>query len=522
MIDAIGQGSEIVDYIRELSSELDSSEDSVAIVLAAGHGKRIKSVTSKMLHEIWGVPTVERVSNAAKTGLGCSNQIIVVGIKAREVAEALGRSSQRVLVLQNEQNGTGDAVRTAMDVLKNDSPPESVFIFPGDMGLLNKEVVRQFRSDFMNARCDMMVLTGQFEGNPEDNYYGRIVRVPEHDVNGEDANEDRGKVIEIKEIKDIEALEPKERYSVGYRGRQYSFSKEDLVRINEFNTGIFAFRTNELRAYIALLETNNTQKELYLTDLIAIFNQNGLAVQAAEAQDNRTVLGFNVKSVLKEMESFARESVYEQLKDIISIADKDDFFVADEVVLKLIALDQEAAPLDIHLGKGVYIGKDVDLSKGVCIKNHAHLSGNVVVGEGVSIEENVHLSSYSSQTMKIGKNTSILKGDIIKGNLEIGENCQIESSVNMTGSDDFPTRIGNNVVIKGTSYIFGCTVEDDLWIEHSVLKCKQVKKATNEDGTIQPVRYVLTKAEGLETISEIASNGVHSKAVDADINGAKE
>jgi len=39
-----------------------------------------------MLHEIWGKPTVVRVQRALERGLGGSAQIIVVGIKGKEVA----------------------------------------------------------------------------------------------------------------------------------------------------------------------------------------------------------------------------------------------------------------------------------------------------------------------------------------------------------------------------------------------------------------------------------------------------
>ncbi|MFQ5866180.1 MAG: NTP transferase domain-containing protein, partial [bacterium] len=493
----------MLDYLQSLSSNLDLTSDSLAIILAAGHGKRIKSVTSKMLHEVWGVPTVVRVSNSAKKGLESDNQIIVVGIKAKEVAEAVGKDNHRVFVFQAEQNGTGDAVKTALEAIPNGEFAGNIYIFPGDMGLLNPAAVQKFKADFLENSCDMMVLTGLYEGNPANNYYGRILRVPAKDIAGRSSGDEVGKVIEIKEHKDIEALKPNGSYRVGYKGRTYGFSKDDLLNMREFNTGIYAFKAEKLQAYITHLKADNVQREFYVTDLISIFNQNDLTVKASEVSDNRTVLGFNVKSVLKEMENIARESVYEKLKDIITIQDKDDFFIADEVVEQINELDKKCAPLDIFVGKGVYIGKGVQLNKEVQIKNHAYLSGKVILSERVRIQENVHLSTYPHQTMHIGRNSEIYQGDIIKGNLEIGENCQIESSVNMTGSDEFPTRIGNNVVIKGTSYIFGSIIEDDVWIEHSVLKCKYVERTVKKDGTVQPVRYVLPLPEGLDSIKEI-------------------
>ena len=166
-------------------------------------------------------------------------------------------------------------------------------------------------------------------------------------------------------------------------------------------------------------------------------------------------------------------------------------------------MDKECGPLDISFGRGAWIDKGVRLNKGIKIGNHAFLSGRIFLGEDVRIQKNVHVSAYSNQTLKVGRNSEIFKGDIIKGNLEIGENCRIESSVSMTGSDKFPTRIGNNVKIKGTSYVFGSTVEDDVRIEHSVLKCRHIKRVENADGAVQAIRYFLPKAEGLETISDL-------------------
>ena len=67
---------------NQFSSKLGTTAKEVAIILAAGHGKRIKSQRSKMLHKIWGVPTVQRVYNACVKGIKKVNTIIVVGIKA--------------------------------------------------------------------------------------------------------------------------------------------------------------------------------------------------------------------------------------------------------------------------------------------------------------------------------------------------------------------------------------------------------------------------------------------------------
>ena len=71
------------DLLAEINSPILDDIHRIGIVLAAGHGKRIRSETSKMLHEIWGQPTAVRVARAVQEGLDSPNQVIVVGIKGR-------------------------------------------------------------------------------------------------------------------------------------------------------------------------------------------------------------------------------------------------------------------------------------------------------------------------------------------------------------------------------------------------------------------------------------------------------
>jgi bifunctional UDP-N-acetylglucosamine pyrophosphorylase/glucosamine-1-phosphate N-acetyltransferase len=206
------------------------------------------------------------------------------------------------------------------------------------------------------------------------------------------------------------------------------------------------------------------------------------------------------------MEDIARDLVYEKLKDTITIEAKDDFFIADEVVEQILEMDAREGPLDITIGKGASLGPNVRLSKGVIIGNQVLIENNVELGPNVRVHPNAFLSTYPHQTLKIGAGCEIFNGDQIKGNVAIGKNCRIESGVNITGSDQFKTTIGNNVLVKGTSQIFGCIVEDDIWIEHSVLKFQRIERRMRNDGYIQPVRWVLPQPQGLDSIHPLESS----------------
>lgn len=493
---------EIEERVESLSNKFDYSTEETAIILAAGHGKRIKSKTSKMLHKIWEIPTVERVCNACKRGLEKVNTIVVVGIKAPAVMEAIS-SDAVVFAYQAEQNGTGHAVQIALEKIDSSIYNGTVYVFPGDMGLIDESTIKMFRDEFRKSGNDMMVLTGLYDGNPEENSYGRIVRVREFDIDGNSSGKDLGKVLGIIEHKDILKLGNNEQLILSLNGKNYSFTRDDLINNNEFNSSVYAFNFKHLAELISKIESNNAQKEIYLTDLITIFNNNGLSVGAVSPDDQNVIMGFNNKSVLRQMDAIARNKVYEKLKDIIEIDDPEDFFIDENVVEDIIRMDNEEGTLDIKIGKGVYIGESAQLNSNLSLKKNVFVNGNVVFGKNVNVSENVHLSCYENQTLRIGDNVTVLWGNIIKGNIEIGDGSLIESSVNMTGSDEFPLRVGKNVIIKGTSYIFGSAIEEDILIEHSVLIKKRITRMVKKDGSVLPVRFYLPMPEGIDAIEKL-------------------
>ena len=281
------------------------------------------------------------------------------------------------------------------------------------MDLLTEAVVLQFSTSFEKVSCDMMVLTGLYSGPAAANYYGRIVRVPATDVDGASSGEDRDKVIEIMEHKDILGLDPETPYQAVYNGRIYAFSQRELLETSEINTGVFAFKEAALRTYIRQIDTDNVQGELMLTDLVQIFNQHQLIVSAAVADSEEEILAFNVKSVWHQMQTIARRWAYERLMDTITIA--------DEVIEQILLMDKDIGPLDIVIGKGVHIGPEVRLNRRVNIGDRSHLHGHVVLSEDVHIGVGVELSSYQGQSLVLGDGVEILSRNIVKGNLRIAQ-----------------------------------------------------------------------------------------------------
>jgi bifunctional UDP-N-acetylglucosamine pyrophosphorylase / glucosamine-1-phosphate N-acetyltransferase len=88
----------------------------IAIILAAGQGKRMKSDKAKVLHEICGQPMIQYVVNAARDA-GVRTIVVVIGYAADQVRQCLQREPDILFVTRTEQLGTGHAVKICRPLL---------------------------------------------------------------------------------------------------------------------------------------------------------------------------------------------------------------------------------------------------------------------------------------------------------------------------------------------------------------------------------------------------------------------
>src|SRR5690606_21799789 len=108
----------------------------VAIILAAGQGKRMKSERAKVLHEVCGRPMIHYVVEAAR-GAGARSIIVIVGYDADGVRAALAGEPDVHFAVQAEQKGTGNAVKACRGLLGDVSGAALVLV--GDEPLLRPE-----------------------------------------------------------------------------------------------------------------------------------------------------------------------------------------------------------------------------------------------------------------------------------------------------------------------------------------------------------------------------------------------
>ncbi len=241
--------------------------DTVAVVLAAGQGKRMKSDLPKVLHAACGRPMIEYVLDAARAA-GVTKLIVVVGHRAEVVRGALGHHPDLEFALQEQQLGTGHAVKMCREQLAGHAG--TVVVLAGDTPLIRSESIRSLLDTRKREQAACVVGTAMTEANFG---LGRIVR------------DDQGEFLRIVEEKDAS---PAER------------------QITEINTGCFAFDCQPLLAALGRVGQGNSQGEEYLTDCAEILRKSGQRVVALNSFDISEAMGVNTPEQLAEVEDVMR------------------------------------------------------------------------------------------------------------------------------------------------------------------------------------------------------------------------
>lgn len=245
----------------------------VAVLLAAGKGTRMRSELAKVLHPFAGEPLVVHPLRAARD-VGVERSIVVVGHQAErveaELRERLPASDgwHFDFARQAEQRGTGHAVLCALPTLGEDFAG-SVLILSGDVPLLQAATLARLADACARSRAGLALASFR----PADpTGYGRVLR---------DAD---GRVTAIREHRDAS---PEQRAIV------------------ECNAGVYCVAADILRSELPELGSGNAAGEIYLTDLVE--RRAAVGEVAALEVDADEVAGVNTPEQLAELEARARD-----------------------------------------------------------------------------------------------------------------------------------------------------------------------------------------------------------------------
>jgi bifunctional UDP-N-acetylglucosamine pyrophosphorylase/glucosamine-1-phosphate N-acetyltransferase/UDP-N-acetylglucosamine pyrophosphorylase len=233
------------------------------VVLAAGLGKRMKSPKAKVLHEVLGKPMVLHVVQTAWKVAGAV--VVVVGNQAEEVRRVVSGSAEAAYALQDRQLGTGHAVMCALPHIPEACDP--IVILCGDVPLVRAATLQALISDHRRHQRDVTLLAVDLE-HPFG--YGRVLLDTD------------GRLCGIVEEADAD---------------------EAQRSIRTINSGIYCVSRRFLTDALPRLDRRNAQGEFYLTDIIRVGYDDGMAIGICRGADPDEILGINTPEDLRRVEA---------------------------------------------------------------------------------------------------------------------------------------------------------------------------------------------------------------------------
>jgi bifunctional UDP-N-acetylglucosamine pyrophosphorylase / glucosamine-1-phosphate N-acetyltransferase len=427
----------------------------VAIILAAGLGTRMRSSLPKALHPIAGRPMLSHLL-ATCDAAGFDRTVVVVGPGMEAPVRAAAPDA--TVVVQAERLGTGHATLQAAPVLEGFAGDAAVLY--ADNPLISEATLRRLLARRAGAGAAGLALLAMRPADP--GRYGRVVQ-----------DEPSGDVLRIVEWADADAAE---------RG------------IGLCNAGALCAPATDLLRWLRALRNDNTQGEYYLTDVVALARAEGRRVVAEEAPEAE-LRGVNSRAELAEAEAAAQAvlraaamaggaTLLAPETAFLSWDTKlgQDVTVAPNVVFGPGVVVEDGAVVHAfsHLTqcvvrRGAIVGPFARLRPGAEVGPRAHVGNFVemkasVLGEGAKAN---HLSYLGDAVVGAGAN--IGAGTITcnydgtaKHRTEIGEAAFIGSDTALVA----PVRVGARALVAAGSVVTEDVPDDAM----AVARGRQVNK----------------------------------------------
>ena len=309
------------------------------IILAAGQGTRMNSSISKVLHEVGNKTLIQHVIDAAMPLASSIN--VIIGHNSESVKKSIQNNLIK-WVLQKNQLGTGHAVMQAIPSIKKDS---MCLILYGDVPLIQTQTLINLLEKANKTGFSLLTV---IQNDPSG--YGRIIR---------DSSKSIQSIIEHKD------------------------ANTEELEIDEINTGIMAITGALLTKYLNQLEPNNSQGELYLTDIVEKAVKDNVNIASFICENSTEVMGINDKNNLAEAERAYQLKIADELMtDGLTIKDPSRFDCRGNLIFG----NDCIIDVNVVFEGEVKLGKNVLISPNCIIKNskigdHAHIMPNSIIEE---------------------------------------------------------------------------------------------------------------------------------------------
>ncbi len=354
----------------------------VAVVLAAGLGTRMKSILPKVLHPLCGRPMLAYVLDAwASTEGGRSGGGRPLVVYSPGVAALRDVFADRAdFALQAEPRGTGDALAAALFAIADDAT--EILVLSGDVPLVTGADL----DAILDARREddaAIALASVYAAEPAE--LGRVIRG------------DFGTVERIVEARD---------------------ATPDELAGNEVNAGVYAFDAAWLRRRIGALTTSAATGELYLTDLVALAREDGRLVSAVAFDDDGRFGGINDRAQLAASEWNLRVRLNEaHMRAGVTMRD----------------------PSTAYLDWSVELGADVTLEANVILRGATTVGKGSVIGAGsqlidstigsnASVWASIVESAVVEDDASVGPYSHLRPGTVVGRGAQVGNYAELKNT----------------------------------------------------------------------------------------------
>jgi bifunctional UDP-N-acetylglucosamine pyrophosphorylase/glucosamine-1-phosphate N-acetyltransferase len=338
-----------------------------AVILAAGKGTRMKSDLHKVLHPIAGRPMLEHLL-ASVDALGPAHTVVVVG-SGRDQVEPLVAAHGGVVVVQEPQQGTADAVRQAESVLAGFDG--DVLVLFGDVPFVTAETMARMLDRLAAAPAPAAVVLAFRPADPK--HYGRILA------------EGDGTIAKMVEYKD---------------------ASEEERALDLCNSGLLAVRSADLWPLLARVGKANAAGEYYLPDIVMIAAADGRASAMIEG-DPAEVEGINSRAELA-----AAEAAWQQRRRARAMADGVSLAAPETVWF---AFDTEIGR-DTSVEPNVVFGPGVTIGDNVRIRGFSHIEGATIApGAEIGPYARLRPGAEIGEDAKVGNFVEVKKTRMGKG-----------------------------------------------------------------------------------------------------------
>jgi bifunctional UDP-N-acetylglucosamine pyrophosphorylase / glucosamine-1-phosphate N-acetyltransferase len=368
---------------------MSESSPIFAVILAAGKGTRMKSNRAKVLHTLCGIPMVNYVIGATRPLLP-EGTFVVVGHQADLVEAVLPEDA--TAVLQEEQLGTGDAVRVALAAIEVEE--EGVLlVVNGDGPLISDRTLGELVERHRSAGVGATVLVAELE---DPSGLGRVI-------------EDAG-VVRIVEERDATVA-------------------ERALRL--VNLGLYAFKFSEVREAVGGLTAENESGELYLTDVLETIGRRSRAVtyRLKDLEESNLV---NDRAQLARAEEILKRRILDaHMREGVTVRD----------------------PASTHIEAPVQIGRDTVILPGTLLRGGTKIGvdcvigpntdlQDTVVGDGALVEHSVGRGAEVGDGASVGPYSFLRPGTVLEGGSKVGAYCEVKNS-----------RVGEGSKVPHLSYV---------------------------------------------------------------------